>query len=84
MSRSVTEERDSGCEKKKKKREGRPFATLTPGAPDDSSVARWTSLYAHSYTNIPTHVHQHTVHRLAIMATYAVLFTKASKVRSWD
>lgn len=40
--------------------EGVQCATLTPGAPDDSSAARWTLLYAHSYTNIPTHVYWHS------------------------
>lgn len=51
---------------------GGACAALTPGAPDDSSVARWALLHAQTYTNIPTHAHlplRHTVHIFSITAT---------------
>lgn len=40
--------------------EGGACATLTPGAPDDSSVARWTLSHAPTHTNIPMHAHLDT------------------------
>lgn len=38
---------------------GGACATLTPGAPDDSSVARWTLLHVYTYAKMPTHVCLH-------------------------
>lgn len=55
MSRSVIGER----ERQRQQKEG-ACATLTPGAPDDSTVARWALLNAQTYSNMPTHVHKHT------------------------
>lgn len=36
---------------------GGTCVTLTPGAPDDISEARWNVLCTHTYTNMPTHLH---------------------------
>lgn len=52
MSGTVTQEGDSSSASE---------GALTPGAPDDSSVARWTMLHAPpTHTNIPMHVHSVT------------------------
>lgn len=71
MSRTVTGEKDSSSIKcaclgvgvgvgERLGGGGVACATLTPGAPDDSSVARWTLLYAPTHTNIPMHIYLDT------------------------
>lgn len=63
MSRTVTGEKDSSsikCACWAVGGWGVACAALTPGAPDDSSVARWTLLYAPTHTNIPMHIYLDT------------------------